>query len=77
MFYEPFSKVEEVEPYFGKVVSDNGKEYTVVAAEYSQYKTLYINAKDENGVEKSMPAMYWFYFGEFEGHRFGREMKQD
>ena len=25
MFYEPFSKVEEVEPYFGKVVSDNGK----------------------------------------------------
>ena len=75
MFYEPFKTVEEVEPYFGKVVIDKGKKYKIVAAEYSQYKALYIVGKDESGEEKSMPAMYWFYFGEIDGHKFGKEMK--
>lgn len=76
MFYEPFTKVEEVEEFFGHSISKNEKEMTVVGANYAENtKALYIQAVDENGKEISMPAMNWFYSAKYKGHQFGKEMK--
>lgn len=75
MEFEPFTKVEEVEKYFGNSIYKNGKEMTVVGANYSENKALYIQAVDEDGKEFSMPAMNWFYSAKYMGHQFGKHMK--
>ena len=78
MLYEPFTKIEQVEPFFGHSIYKNGKEMTVVGANYAdKSKALYIQVVDENGNELSMPAMNWFYSAKFKGHQFGKEMEMD
>ena len=76
MFYEPFTKVEEVEEFFGHSVYKSGKEMTVVGSNYAdKSKALYIQAVDEKGKELSMSAMNWFYSAKYMGHQFGRKIK--
>ncbi len=76
MLYEPFTKIEQVEPFFGHSIYKNGKEMTVVGANYAdKSKALYIQVVDENGNELSMPAMNWFYSAKYKNHQFGKEMK--
>lgn len=69
--YKPFTTIEQVEPFFGHSIYKNGKEMTVVGANYSENKTLYIQAVDEDGKELSMSAMNWFYSSKYMGHQFG------
>lgn len=76
MEFEPFTKVEQVEEFFGHSIYKGGKEITVVGANYAEKsKALYIQAIDEDGKELSMSAMNWFYSAKYMGHPFGKPMK--
>ena len=75
MKFEPFTKVEQVEEFFGRSIYKGGKEMTVVGASLSENKILYIQAVYENGTEVSMSAMNWFYSAKYMGHQFGKQMK--
>ena len=76
MFYEPFTKVEEVEPFFGHSIYKSGKEMIVVSASMNN-KVLYIQAVYEDGTELSMNSLNWFYSAKFMGHQFGKEMRMN
>lgn len=75
MKFEPFTKVEQVEEFFGHSIYKGGKEMTVVGANFSENEILYIQTVDEDGKELSMPAMNWFYSAKYMGHHFGKQMK--
>lgn len=76
MLYEPFTKVEEVEEFFGHSIYKDGKEMTVVGANYAEKsKALYIQAVYEDGKELSMLSINWFYSAKYMGHQFGRMIK--
>lgn len=77
MKFEPFTKIEQVEEFFGHSIYKGGKEMTVVGANFSENKILHIQAVDEDGKELSMPAMNWFHSAKYMGHKFGKPMKGD
>ena len=76
MKFEPFTKIEEVEEFFSHSISYGKMEMIVVGASYSDDGILYIQTVDENGNEFSMPAIYWFYYAKYKGHRFGKLIEE-
>lgn len=72
MKFEPFTKIEDVEEFFGHSISYGKIEMIVVGASYSDNGILYIQTVDENGNEFSMPAVDWFYYAKYKGHQFGK-----
>ena len=76
MFYEPFTKLKEVEPFFGHSIYKDGIEMTVIGANCDKKsEALYIQAVYEDGTEVSLTAMNWFYSAKYKGHQFGKEIK--
>lgn len=80
MFYEPFTKIEEVEPFFGHSIYKDGKEMTVIGATVDN-KVLFIQAvyvdEGQIGTEISSTSLVWFYSAKYMGHPFGKEMKNE
>ena len=72
MKFEPFTKIEDVEEFFGHSIIYGKIEMIVVGASYSDNRILYIQAVDENGNEFSMPAIDWFHYAKYKGHQFGK-----
>ena len=72
MKFEPFTKIEDVEEFFGHSISYGKMEMIVVGASYSDNRILYIQTVDENGNEFSMPAVDWFYYAKYKSHNFGK-----
>ena len=75
MKFEPFTKIEDVEEFFGHSISYGKMEMIVVGANYSDNGILYIQTVDENGNEFSMPAIDWFYYAKYKSHQFGKRIK--
>ena len=75
MIYEPFTKIEQVEPFFGHSIYKDKKEMTIAGASYDEKsKALYIQVVDEKGKELSMSAINWFYSAKYMGHPFGKKI---
>lgn len=75
MKFEPFTKIEDVEEFFGHSISYGKIEMIVVGASYSDNGILYIQTVDENGNEFSMPAVDWFYYAKYKGRNFGKRIE--
>lgn len=75
MKFEPFTKIEDVEEFFGHSISYGKIEMIVIGASYSDNRILYIQVVDENGNEFSMPAIDWFYYAKYKGHQFGKQIE--
>ena len=75
MKFEPFTKIEEVEEFFGHSISYGKIEMVVIGASYSNNRILYIQTVDENGNEFSMPAIDWFYYAKYKSHQFGKRIE--
>ena len=75
MKFEPFTKIEEVEEFFGHSIIYGEIEMVVVGASYSDNRILYIQTVDENGNEFSMPAIDWFYYARYKGYNFGKRIE--
>lgn len=77
-FYEPFKTVAEAEMYLGrKVVIDNKIDARVEAVWYNAENYIMIEFRDNEEKPHSMYLVTAFERVKIDGHRFGREIKEN
>lgn len=68
--YKPFSKVQDVDPYFMHKIELGKEVVTIIGAEKTD-RSLFILAIDSTGSEIYMSANTWFNIATYRGRPFG------